>query len=178
MLTGNSIGPDGVKHLADAMCHINCQLKKLVLWLNKIGPVGARYLAEALCHSNCKLQTLNIGHNSIGDEGAKHLANVISHSGCKLETLNLGRNNISDAGGELFADVLRYDNRALKELGLYDNRNISQELMEKIARLAQINSESTDCSDVEVGRKKRAEYGPSLDEIFGFIRSKPYLLSA
>mmetsp|Transcript_22221 Transcript_22221/g.48394 ORF Transcript_22221/g.48394 Transcript_22221/m.48394 type:complete len:117 (-) Transcript_22221:17-367(-) len=92
--------------------------------------------------------------------------------------LGLRRNSISNAGAEAFAEVLRYDNRTLRTLYLYENPDISHALMEKIARLAQINSESVECSAVEVGRKKRAEYGPTLDMIYAFVRSKPYLLSA
>jgi len=145
---------------------------------NRVGPDGAKYLADALRHSNCQLQTLHLNFNNIGPDGAKHLATAICHSGCKLQMLGLRRNSISNAGAEAFAEVLRYDNRTLRTLYLYENPDISHALMEKIARLAQINSESVECSAVEVGRKKRAEYGPTVDEIYGFVRSKPYLLSA
>ena len=159
------------------MRHSNCKLQELYLGDNNIGPDGAKYLAEALRHSNCKLQTLDLSDNNIGDDGAKYLAEALRHSNCKLQTLHLGNNNIGDAGAEAFADVLRYDNRTLKTLNLYGNPDISPALRRKIERLAQINSESINCSAVEVGRKKRAEYGPTLDEVYGFIRSKPYLLS-
>ena len=56
--------------------------------------------------------------------------------------------------------------------------DISRALSVKIERLAQINAESVDCSAVELGRKKRAEFGPTVDEIYSFVRSKPYLLSS
>jgi len=87
---------------------------------------------------------------------------------------------MTDAAVEGIAEVMRYDNRTLKVLRLQPEEhggNISYALKRKIDRLAQINSESVGCSDKEVGRKKRAEFGPTVDEIYRFVRSKPYLLS-
>ena len=92
--------------------------------------------------------------------------------------LYLGNNHIGVAGAEAIADALRYDNRWVKRLGIWLKTPTSPMRSEKIDRLAEINSESIDCSAVEVGRKKRAEFGPTVDEIYSFIRSKPYLLSA
>jgi len=161
------------------LCHSNCKLLTLYLGgRNNIGPDGAKYLAEALCHSNCKLQELNLEFNNIGPDGAKHLAEALRHSNCKLKELHLYRNNIDVASAEAFADMLRYDNRTLTRLDLYEFPVIPPALVTKIDRLAEINSESINCTAVEVGRKKRAEYGPTLDEVYGFVRSKPYLLSA
>ena len=94
-----------------------------------------------------------------------------------LAYVDLDDNDIGLEGAEHLADVLRYDNRTLKRLELRQNPDISRELMEKMARLVQINSESMNCSALEVGRKKRAEFGPTIDEIYSFIRSKPYILS-
>eukprot|EP00562_Extubocellulus_spinifer_P035213 CAMPEP_0178697964 /NCGR_PEP_ID=MMETSP0699-20121125/10274_1 /TAXON_ID=265572 /ORGANISM="Extubocellulus spinifer, Strain CCMP396" /LENGTH=285 /DNA_ID=CAMNT_0020343973 /DNA_START=240 /DNA_END=1098 /DNA_ORIENTATION=+ len=167
-LNNNNIGPDGAKYLSEALCHSNYKL--LTLWLNRnnIGDNGAKYLAEALCHSNCKLQELLLGNNNICDDGVKNLAEALCRSNCRLIILYVNNNNIGDAGAALFADMLRYDNRTLMELDLSGNPDIPPALRRKIDRLAEINSESINCTAVEVGRKKWAEYGPTVDELYGF----------
>jgi len=146
---------------------------------NRIGDAEVKLIADALLsNSNCKLQLLDLGWNNIADDGAKNLAEALCHSNGKLQKLYLEGNRIGKDGTEAFADMLRYDNRTLKKLNLFTDRDVSPALRRKIERLAEINSESAKCSAVEVGKKKRAEYGPTVDEVYSFVRSNPYLLSA
>lgn len=116
-----------------------------------------------------------LSHNSVGNAGAEKIADALRHNDT-LQKLSLSDNEIGNAGAGRIADALRYDNITLQELHLFQGDNISVRIMHKIMGLVRINYESTQCSRAEIALRKRAEFGPTLDEIYFVVRSKPYLL--
>jgi len=162
----------GATALAGLLRH-NDAIEVLRLGYCSIGSAGASALANALTNNNT-LQELNLEYCGFGDEGVVAFANALKLNR-GLQELILQGNNTSQATAELFGDVLRYDNTTITWLSV-DWSYISLEIAEKIDRLAEINKESVDCTPQEVAKKKRAEFGPTVNDIYPFVRSFSYLL--
>ena len=74
-LSLNQIGPEGAKHLAEAL-QVNNTVTTLNLWNNDIEDEGAKHFAGAL-QANDAVTTLNLGKNPFGAEGAKYLMEAV-----------------------------------------------------------------------------------------------------
>ena len=151
----------------------NNALQCLKLNGNTIEGVLLRDLSDAL-RQNRTLLKLYLHNCGIGDDAANTIAATMAHNNI-LKELHLKANNIGDAGALGIADALRYDNSSLALIYLSDN-NVCDFLIRKINRLAEINLESTEWNPVEVAKRKRSEFGPTLDEIYYAVRSKPFLV--
>mmetsp|Transcript_34401 Transcript_34401/g.75306 ORF Transcript_34401/g.75306 Transcript_34401/m.75306 type:complete len:313 (+) Transcript_34401:357-1295(+) len=180
-LGDNELGDEGTAYISDALQHPNCKLRTLLLRGNGIGRLGAAQLSSALSDENCKLQTLDLEYNHVGNDGLTHIADALRNPNCTVQSLSLyhqeSHNSISNDGLGQLADALRYDNRTLVRLTMDGSYENDSDIRYKIARLVDINAESVGCGPVEVGRRKRAEFGPTVDEVYDFVRSKPYLFS-
>ena len=98
-LSGNSIGPNGMKLIAE-----NFLCKELVLVNCNIGPEGAMHLAHSILLKP-DLTRLDLAHNGIDSIGIIALAEGLSHC-CNLEELNLS-NNIVGYGAVFLAMCLQ-----------------------------------------------------------------------
>ena len=90
-LTGNNIGPIGMKAIAD---NINC--KQLQLIQCNIGPVGAMHLAHSILLKPV-LTSLNLADNGLDSNSIIALAKGLRHC-CNLQALWLSRNNVGTDG--------------------------------------------------------------------------------
>jgi len=175
--------------LFDALRHPNCNIHTLSITMNEINDNGFKHLADALMHTGCNLECLHIGLNYMYEEideesetpseGGDHLASALCHPNCKLKELHAHGTHFRCDHADAIADALRYDNRTLMEVELdwYGWTPRLENTDKKIKRLVEINSESKDCTTSEIGKKKRAEFGPTVNEIYSLIRSKPCLMS-
>jgi hypothetical protein len=102
-LSGNNIGDDGAKAIADAL-KVNHSLETLYLNDNNIGDDGAKAIADAL-KDNKSLDKLDLDDNKIDDDGAKAIADALKVNH-RLESLLLRNNNISADGKEYLLSLL------------------------------------------------------------------------
>ncbi|CAF3610750.1 unnamed protein product [Rotaria socialis] len=114
---GNSIGPEGVQHLADALQN-NKTLTKLHIGGNHIGLQGIQRLTNAL-EKNTTLAILDLQDNQIGDEGIEYFCNSLKNT-LTLTSLDLSSNQIEAPGVRYMADLLE-NNSILATLSLRDN---------------------------------------------------------
>ena len=99
-LTGNNIGPIGMKAIAD---NINC--KQLQLIQCNIGPVGAMHLAHSILLKPV-LTSLNLADNGLDSNSIIALAEGLRHC-CNLQALWLSRNNVGTDGAPDLALCLK-----------------------------------------------------------------------
>eukprot|EP00808_Paulinella_micropora_P011626 g65224.t1 len=71
----NNIGPQGAKHIAEAIQE-NKTVIELRMEVNKIGPAGAEAIANML-KVNLTLTALDFGRNGTGPQGAQSIADAI-----------------------------------------------------------------------------------------------------
>ena len=118
-LSNNSIGPDGVKALAEGLKSCT-NLEKISLKSNGIDADGA--FALATCLKQCpNLQTLDLENNSIGTDGARALADCLKHC-TNLQLLDLENNSIHTDGVKALADCLSHGHFTdLRDLYLNNN---------------------------------------------------------
>ena len=161
-MSGNNITDEGVKHLAEALKHVNCKLNRLDLSTNNITDEGTKYLAKVLKHVNCKLNRLDLSSNNITDKGAKHLAEALKHVNCKLNSLNLSSTNITDQGAKHLAEALKRVNCKLNRLDLSSNnitdqgaKHLAEALKHVKSKLNSLNLLSIEITDE--GAKHLAE---------------------
>lgn len=164
LLGFNSIGPDGVRALMQALAHTN--VEHLDLGCNVVGAEGTKAIAETI--NSTRLKSLNLACNNIGlrgdRSGLKALAKALEtnttleilnlrgnalHSDCAkdiadflleetaLIQLNIGYNELFDEGAWEIAEALE-DNQTL--LGLDFQRNeITDEGAANIAKTLSMN---------------------------------------
>ena len=99
-LSGNSIGPNGMKLIAE-----NFLCKELVLVNCNIGPEGAMHLAHSILLKPV-LTHLDLADNGIDSIGTIALAEGLSHC-CNLQELNLSFNIVGCYGAVLLAMYLQ-----------------------------------------------------------------------
>jgi Ran GTPase-activating protein (RanGAP) involved in mRNA processing and transport len=115
-LSGNMIGPTGVKALADALTtNKETKITTLNLGSNMLKDEGVELLAKAL-ETNETITKLNLVHNTIGPAGVKALVNALT----KITTLDLGVNSLKDEGVKVLADALK-TNTTITTFNLSDN---------------------------------------------------------
>jgi hypothetical protein len=103
-LSGNKIGDEGAKAIADAL-KVNAVLTKLWLDENNIGPEGAIAIAEAL-KVNAVVTTLYLMGNNIGVEGVITIAEALKVNAV-LTKLELEYNSMGDAGKQALQDAVK-----------------------------------------------------------------------
>ena len=101
-----SIGPEGVQHLARALC-VNASIKTLVLNVNHLYDEGAKELAEMLgkigavsSRSNTTLEHVYLNSCNIGHVGAKLLAESLRVN-TSVKTLKLSGNPLREGASAL-----------------------------------------------------------------------------
>eukprot|EP00808_Paulinella_micropora_P023102 g42569.t1 len=100
----NNIGPQGAKHIAEAIQE-NKTVIELRMELNKIGPAGAEAIANML-KVNLTLTALDFGRSGTGPQGAQSIADAIKVNS-PLKILQLSWNGIGDEGVKHFAAALK-----------------------------------------------------------------------
>ena len=126
-LSSNSIGGEGVKHLAAAL-RKECKLLDLNLSGNFIGDAGASAVASLLAANS--LKRLNLRSNrSISDIGVKRLCDALA-SNTSLVVLDLGNNQIGSRGLQNLCSVLEADG-PLKSLSL-ERCNLRSDCMPRL----------------------------------------------
>eukprot|EP00808_Paulinella_micropora_P024065 g55965.t1 len=100
----NNIGPQGAKHIAEAIQE-NKTVIELRMEVNKIGPAGAEAIANML-KVNLTLTALDFGRNGTGPQGAQSIADAIKVNS-SLKILQLSWNGIGDEGVKHFAAALK-----------------------------------------------------------------------
>jgi len=99
-----SIGPRGLRVLADALARHNRTLKRLYLGGNDLGPAQAELLGEVL--RRCPLQALYLGPDPLSDDGVARLAAGLKAC-VTLEEFGARSSAIGPEGAEALADALR-----------------------------------------------------------------------
>ena len=126
-LSSNSIGGEGVKHLAAAL-RKECKLLDLNLSGNFIGDTGASAVSSLLASNS--LKRLNLRSNrSISDIGVKRLCDALV-SNTSLVVLDLGNNQIGSRGLQNLCSVLETDG-PLKSLSL-ERCNLRSDCMPRL----------------------------------------------
>eukprot|EP00808_Paulinella_micropora_P025841 g78556.t1 len=110
----NNIGPQGAKHIAEA---IQTRKSCIHLLTSMIYMKGEMLLPCA--PANKVLQTLNIVDNNIGDQGAAAFADALKVN-TTVQTLNIGYNNLGDKGAALIAEAIKF-NKTLLGLNIANN---------------------------------------------------------
>ncbi|XP_037116894.1 NACHT, LRR and PYD domains-containing protein 14-like isoform X1 [Syngnathus acus] len=127
-LSGNHLGDEGLKHLADGLKCLECHLQVLKICQCNFGQRGCSSLALALQKNPTNMGELNLAINHIGDKGAnelftrydismltklqmnccgittlscKNIGEALKSESSNLVELNLSNNQIKDAGFEL-----------------------------------------------------------------------------
>ena len=100
-LSGNNIGSEGMKLLADS---INC--KELILHSCNIGSEGATFLAEYLV-AKPFISTLILNNNNIDSIGIRTLAKALKYCS-KLQQLHLAGNSVGHSGVAALAQSLKF----------------------------------------------------------------------
>ena len=104
-LCGNEIGPEGVRHLAEALARGAAPaLKKLELARNKIGDEGMPHLGDAFKRgATPKLEALDLTRNEITDKGLRHIGDALAKYGGvpNLKALDLDKLELRGASGRL-----------------------------------------------------------------------------
>ena len=118
----NGIGDAGAAQLGRCLDN-NATLTSLDLSQNHIGDAAAVQLAASL-RANTTLTRLSLQMNQVGDAGATQLAEAL-RANATLTSLDLSQNGIGDAGAMRLAESLCVSG-ALKELGMWGNRNIGE----------------------------------------------------
>ena len=99
-ISSNSIGDEGVTHIANAL-QTNTNMKFLNVSACDISDKGAESLARALG----SLKELRISSNSIGDEGVAHIA-IALQANTTMKLLDVSECDISNKGAKSLASVL------------------------------------------------------------------------
>ncbi|KAM7393587.1 hypothetical protein PAMP_020446 [Pampus punctatissimus] len=118
-LSGNEIGDNGLKHLANGLRGAECQLEALKLSQCNIEHKGCHYLASALEKNSSHLKVLDLSINMIGDKGANEIFKKFDISQLtKLEMYHCGLTQLSCAS---IGETLKLEHSSLVELNLSNN---------------------------------------------------------
>ncbi|KAL0240142.1 hypothetical protein GEMRC1_010249 [Eukaryota sp. GEM-RC1] len=138
ILSGNSIGVEGAKVLADALKN-NSTVSILNLWNNSIGDEGARALAGAL-KVNTTITSIDLSFNSIGSEGAMAFAEVFKVN-TAITSVDLDNNNMGDEGARALAEALK-DNASVTRFNISSN-SIEDDGARALAEALKVNNTVT-----------------------------------
>ncbi|KAJ1550101.1 hypothetical protein HK096_008736 [Nowakowskiella sp. JEL0078] len=114
-LFDNSIGPQGVSSISNAIRNNDSTLQILDLEGNKIGAEGAKALASMLLH-NTTLKYLNVSFNHLHNKGAIEMASALNQNS-NLIAIYLSDNKIGDEGASFVASALT-QNKSLLYLNI------------------------------------------------------------
>ncbi|KAM7418409.1 hypothetical protein PAMA_015840 [Pampus argenteus] len=118
-LSGNEIGDNGLKHLANGLRGDECQLEALKLSQCNIEQKGCHYLASALEKNSGHLKVLDLSINMIGDNGANEMFKKFDISKLtKLEMYHCGLTWLSCGS---IGETLKLEHSSLVELNLSSN---------------------------------------------------------
>eukprot|EP01062_Namystynia_karyoxenos_P034662 TRINITY_DN25402_c0_g1_i1.p1 TRINITY_DN25402_c0_g1~~TRINITY_DN25402_c0_g1_i1.p1 ORF type:complete len:535 (+),score=122.30 TRINITY_DN25402_c0_g1_i1:102-1607(+) len=129
-LSGNAIGDDGVRVLAEALTfgkvggRATAQLSHLSLYNTGVGDDGAGVLAR-LATDQPLLTSLDLDGNHVTCKGAMALASALESGDCSLRSLSLWRNAVGDDGAAALAQAV-FINSTLTELDLRGNFSLSR----------------------------------------------------
>jgi len=142
----NRLCDSGAKYLGQALSHQSCSLKALEIASCAIGPEGAKHLADAL-KTNTSLIWLNFGFlkstndlgeipNLIGSHGSVYIADALK-TNKTLKALDLTYTGIQQAGIAAFAEML-LNNKTLSYLNIEQfgipHNELSRELIRNAIR--------------------------------------------
>ena len=135
-ISGNSIGDDGIAHLATAL-QTNTTIKILDISFNHgIAVNGAKSLGRALSITS-SLEELHIKFTGICDKGVAHIANALQKN-TTMKVLDVSNCDISCKGSESLAKALTV-NSSLEELYI-SRTSIGDEGVAHIANTLQTNT--------------------------------------
>jgi len=120
-LSGNKIGDEGAKAIAEGLSAEGLNVPHLELGNNQIGNDGAAALGKFL-ESNKSVSKVYLNNNQIGDVGAAAIAAGITNNG-KVSVLDLSNNKIGAAGALAIRELLA-SNRELAEVSLSGNHGL------------------------------------------------------
>jgi hypothetical protein len=91
-LGGNKLGPEGAKHIADALKDPNNKVESINLAVNNLGPEGAKHIADALKHPNNKVESIDLWYNNLGLGDISAIKTIVEELKTKGRTIKLGIN--------------------------------------------------------------------------------------
>uniref|UniRef100_A0A8C2GSS2 Uncharacterized protein n=1 Tax=Cyprinus carpio TaxID=7962 RepID=A0A8C2GSS2_CYPCA len=120
-LTGNDVGPSGVKQLSDLLQDPNCKLKTL-RFLGPAADEGCQYVTGIVGKNPLLLRELNLSEHELGDTGVNQISALLQDKHCTLNTLILKNNCITEGGCHVLAAALNSNPSNLTELDLSENK--------------------------------------------------------
>ena len=137
-LANNNLGPEGAKHIAEALKE-NTSVTWIFLDNNNLGPEGAKHIAEAL-KENTSVTTIYLDNNNLGPEGAKHIAEALKEN-TSVTSIYLDNNNLGPEGAKYIAEALK-ENTSITWISLFNN-NLGPEGAKYIAEALKENTSIT-----------------------------------
>ncbi|XP_034732256.1 NACHT, LRR and PYD domains-containing protein 3 isoform X3 [Etheostoma cragini] len=146
ILSGSSLSPGAVSHLASALSrgfskeldlsqtHLgdkkfkvlcsglrDCKLHTLKLQCCELTGGSMKALSTALCSGQSELRKVDLTQNAIGDRGVEALCKSLRHPLCKLQSLNLFDSELTGACCPYLMEALMSEHCSLSELDLSVN---------------------------------------------------------
>jgi len=137
-LTGNKIGDEGAKALAEVL-KTKVVLNEINLGKNNIGNEGAKGIGEALA-VNTTLACLDLRDNRVGNEGIKAISRALKVNKTLIQ-LDMRSNKVGCEGITAISEVLKTNNK-LEKLNLSGNK-VGVEGAKAISELLKINTTLT-----------------------------------
>uniref|UniRef100_A0A8C2B6R9 Uncharacterized protein n=1 Tax=Cyprinus carpio TaxID=7962 RepID=A0A8C2B6R9_CYPCA len=152
-LTGNDVGPSGVKQLSDLLQDPNCKLKTL-RFLGPAADEGCQYVTGIVGKNPLLLRELNLSEHELGDTGVNQISALLQDKHCTLNTLILCGCSITEKQCLILTSALKSNPSHLRELDLSWNKlgdsgvkNLSDLLMNTQFKLEKLDL--CDCSITE-----------------------------
>ena len=114
-ISGNDVGPDGCKYLANCK---NISLNKLIMRWCKLGVSGADKIGNMLCNNS--ITSLDLCWNSIGDDGVETLVEHLKSSKT-IKHLGLWDNNITSHGANHLRKLFSLNHTTVNSIELGNN---------------------------------------------------------
>ena len=116
-LSNNNLGPEGAKHIAEAL-KLNTSVTSISLVNNNLGPEDAKHIAEAL-KQNTSVTSISLVNNNLGPEDAKHIAEALK-ANTSVTDIYLSNNNLGPEGAKYIAEALK-ENTSITWISLFNN---------------------------------------------------------
>lgn len=116
-LGDNNIGPDGCKHICDALKE-KMTIVELSLRNNNIGVLGCKYIRDLLraCRS---MRVLSLHNTRVGNSGIAHICNALK-TGSRLIDLDISHTFLDESFVMHVCDVIR-ENKRITHMDISDN---------------------------------------------------------
>ena len=128
----DSIDDAGASSVAESLCH-NVRTRKVIMTFNNITDEGAFAIAKLL-ETDTPLISLFLNDNEMTDVGVAAIATSLKYN-THLQYINLSRNRIGDEGAKKLEDMMSV-NTVIKSVWVFENPNMSPEMMNRVHHLA------------------------------------------